>query len=181
MARNAGLTALPSYALAFCSSSKFDADVSMMSTKSCRMISATFSRNSALVRNRVKLPSAARMGPVPGNGFDMSPSLASAMMKSPLAYLPERIFASFLSRRMHCDLLCFQEGGRWNGAARRASKDHGGPRDEARAVVTMKTSVMPPPLRCERRRRRTDVCRRARRQSEPFRRRSPDKCRAIER
>ena len=46
-----------------------------------------------------ELPSAARMGPVPGNGFDMSPSFASAMMKSPLAYLPERIFASFLSKR----------------------------------------------------------------------------------
>src|SRR5689334_22176720 len=71
----------------------------MMSKRSCWMIFAICSMNSARVRKRVTVPSAARIGPVPGIGLDMSPSLASAMMKSPLAYLPERIFASLVSRR----------------------------------------------------------------------------------
>ena len=85
LARKAGFTALPLNAPASVSRSRLEAETSMMSSSSWRMIWVMTSRNSARVRCRTNLPSASRTGPVPGIGFDMSPSLASAMMKSPLA------------------------------------------------------------------------------------------------
>jgi hypothetical protein len=85
LARMAGFTALPWKTPSSLSSSRFDADTSMTSTTSCATMALIWSRNSGRVRYRLQLPSASRLGPVEGRLGPMSPSLASAMMKSLLA------------------------------------------------------------------------------------------------
>ena len=70
-----------------------------MSTASCSTIAWAISINSARVRKRVDVPSFWRAGPVEGMPNAISGSLASATMKSPDRYPPDRIRSSFSSKR----------------------------------------------------------------------------------
>ncbi len=83
--------------------SPVEAEVSMMSSTSCRIRSRMLSSQTVLVRGcPVGLPSLPRSGPGAWIPRAISASLASAMMKSPFWYWPERMRSSLASSRFFC-------------------------------------------------------------------------------